>query len=66
MKNSQEAHTLGELIRKAMDDLEITPKEYEQIILQAGRDKHVDAAERALLQQFHAMISDGTIKRVAR
>jgi hypothetical protein len=65
MKDQSAGHRLAELIRQAMDDLEITGTEYRQIMELANEDGHVDAAEAALLSQFHAMINDGTIKRVA-
>jgi len=47
-----------------MDDLELTGTEYRQIMDLANKDGHIDAAEAALLAQLHAMINDGTIKRV--
>lgn len=64
MKDTGAGHRLAEMIRHAMDDMEITGTEYRQIMDLAHEDGHVDAAERALLAQFHAMINDGTIKRV--
>ena len=64
MKDQTAGHRLAELIRHAMDDLEITGKEYQQIMHMASEDGHVDAAEAALLAQLHAMINDGTIERV--
>lgn len=57
---------LIELIEKAMDDLEITPSEYREIMAAAGEDHDEDRREQALLAEFHSMISNGTIKRVAR
>ena len=64
MKDQKAGHRLAELIRHAMDDLEITGTEYRQIMDLANKDGHVDAAETALLAQLHAMINDGTVKRV--
>ena len=64
MKDQKAGHQLAELIRHAMDDLEITGTEYRRIIDLENKDGHVDAAEAALLAQFHAMINDGTVKRV--
>ena len=55
---------LLELIRKAMDDLEITPEEYSEIMAAAAEDSVEDAQEQALLGEFQAMIANGTIKRV--
>lgn len=55
---------LSEVIKKAIADLEITPSEYEAILAQADEDKVLDSEERALLQQLHEMIANGTVKRV--
>ena len=57
---------LIELIEKAMDDLEISTAEYKAIMAAAAEDHTEDAREQALLAEFHSMISNGTIKRVAR
>lgn len=64
MKDQRAGHRLAELIQHALDDLEITGTEYRQIMDLANEDGHIDAAEAALLAQLHAMINDGTIKRV--
>jgi hypothetical protein len=53
-----------ELIEKAMDDLEITSSEYMEIMAAAGEDSVEDDRERALLGEFNALISNGTIKKV--
>jgi len=64
VKPSQSAGSLKELIKQAIRDLEVTPKEYQQIMDQAQDDNIVDREERALLSQFQDMLSNGTIKRV--
>lgn len=64
MNPSRSATNLKELISAAMQDLEITPEEYRQIVDYAHDDGHIDEEEKALLAQFHGMLSDGTIKRV--
>ncbi len=64
-QHSKSATGLKELINRAISDLVITPEEYRRILESAHDDGHLDKEERALLAQFHAMISDGTIKRVA-
>jgi N-acetylglucosamine kinase-like BadF-type ATPase len=61
---SKSATSLKELIKTAIDDLEITPDEYKRIMAYAHADGHVDKEEAALLAQFHEMISNGTLKRV--
>ena len=63
-KPSKSATQLKELINQAVSDLEITPAEYDQIMACANEDGHIDKEEQALLSQFQAMISNGTIKRV--
>ena len=61
---SESARRLKELIEKAMEDPEITGKEYSEILAAAGEDRFEDSQEKALLGQFQEMIADGTIRRV--
>lgn len=63
-KPSQTATNLKELIKNAISDLEVTPAEYQQIMDAALDDGHLDKEEKSMLSQFHAMLSNGTIKRV--
>ena len=63
-KPSNSASKLKELIKAAIEDLEITPTEYQRIMDQAEGDGHIDKEEKALLNQFHEMINNGSIKRV--
>jgi uncharacterized protein YutE (UPF0331/DUF86 family) len=63
-KVSKTASSLKELIKHAIDDLEITPEEYQNIMDHAHEDGHIDKEEQTLLAQFQSMISNGTIKRV--
>ncbi|OGQ86434.1 MAG: hypothetical protein A2512_13580 [Deltaproteobacteria bacterium RIFOXYD12_FULL_56_24] len=63
-KPSKSAVSLKELINQAISDLEITPSEYQQIMDHAHADGHIDKEEEALLAQFHAMLNNGTLKRV--
>lgn len=63
-KPSKSAANLKQLISSAISDLEITPDEYDKILHAANEDGHLDKEEEALLAQFHAMINNGTIKRV--
>jgi len=63
-KPSSSATSLKELINHAISDLEITPSEYQQIMDYAHADGHIDKEVQALLTQFHAMLNNGTIKRV--
>lgn len=63
-KPSKSAPNLKELINHAIQDLEITPDEYNKIMDCAHDDSHIDKEEKALLTQFQQMLSNGTIKRV--
>ncbi|MBF0235983.1 MAG: hypothetical protein HQK65_23560 [Desulfamplus sp.] len=63
-KPSKSASNLKELINHAIQDLEVTPDEYNKIMDCAHDDGHIDKEEKALLSQFQQMLSNGTIKRV--
>jgi hypothetical protein len=63
-KVSESAGDLKKLIKHAIEDLEVTPTEYQQIMDCAGADGHIDKEEAALLAQFQTMLANGTIKRV--
>ena len=63
-KPSSSATSLKELINHAISDLEITPSEYQQIMDHVHEDGHIDKEEQALLTHFHAMLNNGTLKRV--
>lgn len=63
-KPSKSAADLKKLINHAINDLEITPSEYEQIMNFAHDDGHLDNEEKALIAQFHEMLNNGTLKRV--
>ena len=63
-KVTEQGSTLERLIKKAIDDLEITPAEYEAIISQAHGDGHIDPDEERLLHELNQLIADGVVKRV--
>ncbi|MBI4776312.1 MAG: hypothetical protein HY788_19385 [Deltaproteobacteria bacterium] len=63
---SKSAGNLKEIIKHAITDLEITPKEYEDIMILSQNDNTLDKEEKALLSQFNQMLSDGTITRVRK
>ncbi len=63
-KVSNSASALRDLIKHAMEDCEVTPDEYKQIMDCAHADGHIDKEEKALLAEFQALLSNGTIKRV--
>jgi hypothetical protein len=64
MKSREPGRKLAELIKKAIDDSEITNTEYDQIMAQTHGDFVIDADEKRLLEQLHHMIENGTVKRV--
>jgi uncharacterized protein YutE (UPF0331/DUF86 family) len=64
LKPSKSASSIKELINHAIQDLEITPEEYNKIMDCAHDDGHIDKEEKELLSQFQQMLSNGTIKRV--
>jgi tellurite resistance protein len=55
---------LLELIRKAIDDHELSNSEYERILALADADGVIDRQERGLLTQLQDMLSDGSIKKI--
>lgn len=65
MQSGESGAKIGEMIKKAIRDLEVTDTELDQIMAVANEDGHVDSQERALLSQLHAMMANGTIKKVA-
>ncbi len=63
MKVSKSAGVLSEMIKNAIEDLEITNAEYEKILSVADEDGVIDSQEKRLLAQLHEMIENKTIKR---
>ncbi|MCP4199889.1 MAG: hypothetical protein GY762_22325 [Proteobacteria bacterium] len=63
MPSSTPGEKLLVLIKKALDDNELTMTEYQEILAQAGEDSVIDSDEQRLLGQLHEMIANGTVKR---
>ena len=61
---TEQGKRLADVIKKAIEDLEITAAEYEEIIATAHADGNIDPDEERLLHELHQMIADGTVKRV--
>jgi hypothetical protein len=61
---SKSAGKLSELISKAIEDGELTNKEYDEILALADADGVIDPEERSLLTQLQEMLADKTVKRV--
>lgn len=55
---------IAEMIKKAMDDHQITTTEYEKIMMVADEDGVIDSQEKRQLAELQNMIENGTIKRV--
>ncbi|MFH0975029.1 MAG: hypothetical protein V1874_04515 [Spirochaetota bacterium] len=55
---------LKDVIKKAIDDQQVTQAEYEEIIRLSQEDGVIDKIEKALLKELMDMISNKTIKRV--
>ena len=64
MQLGESGQELAAVIKKAISDCEITSSEYDQILAAANADSKIDAMEQKLLEQFHGLIANGTIKRV--
>ena len=63
-KPSESASKLVKMIEKAIEDGELSNKEYDQILGQADADGMIDSQERNLLTQLQDLLANGTVKRV--
>jgi len=61
---SESAVRMSEMIKKAIEDGELTSDEYEKIMAIADEDRHHDDQEKRLLRELQEMISNGSVKRV--
>ncbi len=64
MKHSKSAERLSDLIKKAIDDHQITNAEYDEILSIVDEDGITDSQEKRLLAELHDMIANKSIKRV--
>lgn len=55
---------LADAVNRAISDQSITAAEYDEIVQLAHQDGQIDEHEQVLLKELHAMIADGTVKRV--
>ena len=55
---------LAAMIKKAIDDGQLTNTEYEQILALADADGVIDAQEKRQLSQLQDMLANKTIKRI--
>lgn len=64
MPVTESGKRLAEMIKKAIDDGQLTMTEYEQILALAEEDGHIDAHERSLLANLQELIANGSVKRI--
>jgi uncharacterized membrane protein YebE (DUF533 family) len=64
MQDAEPGRKLGDLISKAIKDLELTNSEHQKIVAMAHADGVIDTQERQLLGQLQQMIANGTVKKV--
>jgi hypothetical protein len=64
MKQSTSSEKLSEIIKKAIDDHQITNAEYDEIMVIAHEDGVIDPQKRRLLAMLQDMIHDKSVKRV--
>ncbi len=64
MKSAPNSSKLSKMIKKAIEDCELTNSEYDEILALANEDGVVDKYEQTLLNQLQEMLSNKTIKRV--
>ena len=64
MRDAGPGRKLGEIIKKAIDDCELTHSEHQQIVALAHGDGVIDPQEQQLLAQLQQMIAEGTVKKV--
>ncbi len=64
MEQTEEAKKLEAIILRAIDDLELTTSEYDEIMTQANADGRIDPDEAHLLNELQRLIDDGVVRRV--
>lgn len=64
MQSGETGKKLSDMIKKAIDDCELTQAEHDAILAIASEDQVIDDQERALLGQLQELIANGTVKKV--
>lgn len=64
MKLTKTGIELKEVIEKAIEDCVITNSEFEEIMKMANKDGVIDDHEQRMLSQLHALLENGTLKRI--
>ncbi len=65
MQVGKSGANLADVIKKAIQDCEISSSEYNEIFAVANADGIIDSQEQELLSQLQQLVANGTIKRVA-
>ena len=64
MQSGEAGRKLGEMIKKAIDDGQLTNSEYNKILALADQDFDIDPQERQLLRELQGLLANQTVKRV--
>ena len=64
MQSGEAEIKLAEMIKKAIDDGELTNSEYNKILALADQDFHLDSQEKRLLRELQELLANQTVKRV--
>ena len=62
---SKSAKKLADRIKDAIADHRLTTREYHEILELAHQDHRIDPEERALLQELHHLIENGSVTQTA-
>ena len=65
MQFGEEGKKLGEMIKKAIDDGQVTNSEYSKILALADQDFLLDPQEKQLLRELQALLANKTERRRA-
>jgi len=64
MQFGEAGRKLGEMIKKAIDDGQLTNSEYNKILALADQDFLLDPQEKQLFRELQALLANKTVKRV--
>jgi len=64
MASGESGKKLADMIKKAIQDCELTTSEYNEILALADADGVIDSQEKNLLKQLQDLLANQTIKRV--
>ena len=64
MECGSSGNRMCEMIKKAIEDGELTTTEHEQILALADEDGIIDSQERRQLNQLQELLANGSVKKV--